>query len=85
MNSKILIITAVVGIVALIGFNLMISHKPETATQATPTVTSQPTTNTPAKTADLPLGQQPKALEDKVKNQITQANADNSAKLDKIN
>lgn len=79
MQAKHLIIIAIVGILALLGFNLLINARTEKAieaNEATPVAsTPTPTTNNDS------VGNIPKATLDKANSQINQANQATADKM----
>lgn len=78
MQAKHLIIMAIVGILALLGFNLLNSSRTERAIEANEANT---VASTPAPTNNGTIGNIPKATLDKANNQINQANAETASKV----
>lgn len=77
MQAKHLIIIAIVGILALLGFSLLINARTEKAIEANTPVAS---TSTPTANNDS-VGNIPKATLDRANSQINQANADTANKM----
>ena len=96
MQMKHLIILAIVGIILLIGFNVMNSDRREDNTTAvvdketadsavvTETYKDADTDTAASAIADKPLGEQPKAIMDKATTQIEQAERDNQQQVEQI-
>ena len=104
MNPKVLIIFALVGIAALIGFNLFNgnSDEPDVAVVANSNegeaaitesyvgsdevsnTSSETSTSTDVNIANKPLGQQPKAIIDKVTTDIDQAQQIDQQRLEQM-
>ena len=87
MQMKHLIIFAVVGMVALLGFNMMNGSQREKNRQALALNDSSDLTNdnvstTSANIASQPLGQQPKATLDNATAKINQAQEADAARLE---
>ena len=95
MEMKHLIIFAVIGIVALLGFNIINgnSHEKNREVAISSTASEQPTAavsdadsskNPPANIASKPLGEQPKAILDDATNKIDQAQQSEQDRLDQM-
>lgn len=94
MQAKHLIILALVGIVILLGFNIINGNRHEqnravVASSVTPTSTIEVVphqdTNHSVDVASQPLGQQPKAIIDNATNQINQAQQTDQQRLEQMN
>lgn len=95
MEMKHLIIFAVIGIVALLGFNIINGNSHEKNREvATAVASEQPTAavsdagsskNSSANIASKPLGEQPKAILDDATNKIDQAQQSEQDRLDQMN
>ncbi len=85
MQSKTMIIIALVAGLALVIFNIAISYnEPDTVSAeiaSTEVANTDNTANTNDDIANKPLGQQPKAILDKANNQIEQAQQLESDKM----
>lgn len=94
MEMKHLIIFAVIGIVALLGFNIINGNSHEKNREvATVVASEQPTAavsdadsskNSSANIASKPLGEQPKAILDDATNKIDQAQQSEQDRLDQM-
>ena len=95
MEMKHLIIFAVIGIVALLGFNIINgnSHEKNREVAVSSTVSEQPTAavsdagsskNSSANIASKPLGEQPKAILDDATNKIDQAQQSEQDRLEQM-
>lgn len=73
MQAKHLIVIAVLGILALIVFNLTRSPTHDVSSEFEPAVAEPSVTAADETIANKPLGQQPKAIVDKASAQIEQA------------
>jgi len=87
MQMKHLIIFAVVGMVALLGFNMMNGSQREKNRQAlaindSSALTNDSVSTTSANIASQPLGQQPKAILDDANAKINQAQQADTARLE---
>lgn len=93
MQAKHLVILALVGIVILLGFNIINGNRHEqnravAASRVTPTLTTtvvpHQDTNHSVDVASQPLGKQPKAIIDNATNQINQAQQADQQRLDQM-
>lgn len=96
MEMKHIIIFAVIGIVALLGFNIINgnSHEKNRKMIVSSTVSEQPTaaavsdtdntTNSSGDIANKPLGEQPKAILDDATSKIDQAQQSEQDRLDQM-
>lgn len=93
MQAKHLVILALVGIVILLGFNIINGNRHEqnravAASSVTPTSTTtvvpHQDTNHPVDVASQPLEKQPKAIIDNATNQINQAQQADQQRLDQM-
>ena len=91
MEMKHLIIFAVIGIVALLGFNIINgnSHEKNREVAVSSTVSEQPTAavsdaDSSANIASKPLGEQPKAILDDATNKIDQAQQSERDRLEQM-
>ncbi|GAB2630989.1 hypothetical protein [Psychrobacter pocilloporae] len=95
MEMKHLIIFAVIGIIALLGFNIINgnSHEKNREVAVSSTVSEQPTAaisdadsskNSSANIASKPLSQQPKAIIDDATNKIDQAQQSEQDRLEQM-
>lgn len=95
MEMKHLIIFAVIGIVALLGFNIINGNSREENREVavSSTVSEQPTAavsdadsskNSSANIASKPLGEQPKAIIDDATNKIDQAQQSEQDRLEQM-
>ncbi|AMN68610.1 hypothetical protein AK825_13735 [Psychrobacter sp. P11G5] len=93
MQMKHLIILALIGIVILLGFNIINGNRHEqnravVANSVTPTSTTtvvpHQDTNHSVDVASQPLGKQPKAIMDNATSQINQAQKADQERLDQV-
>lgn len=88
MQAKHLIIFAIVGIVALLAFNLLRGSNEPAPVEATAVTTDAAPANSSTTTnndiASKPLGQQPKAILDKATTEINNANQVESDKMAQV-
>ena len=87
MQAKHLIIFAIVGIVALLAFNLLRGSNESTQPVEATAITTDADTADSSTNNDIaskPLGQQPKAILDKATTQINEANQAESDKMAQV-